>query len=107
MVDFIASISNNIWVAFAAVMVISGITTALTEVIKNLFKVKGTWNAVVAWVIAILATGVAHLAGVIGHAEPQWLTILLTGIGNGLVSNGIYSIPQIKAWLETWFKKSE
>lgn len=106
MVEFLASLGGNIWTAFAAVVGISAVSTALTQVVKEkVFHVSGTWAVVIAWVVAILTTGVAHLCGFVGQCEPQWLTILLTGIMNGIASSGIYSIPVIKEWLQKWFPK--
>lgn len=95
-----------LWAALGCVGVISAVTVPVANVVNGLLKCNAVWSQVVAWIVAIFGTGIAHLAGVIPTVEPMWLTILATGLMNGLVSNGIYDIPVIKRWMQTWFPRN-
>lgn len=92
--------TENFW---ATASVLAAMSTALAGVVNGILNPNGTWKQVIAWVISILLTIGGYFGGIITVAEPAWLSLVLTGLVVGLVSNGLYDIPSIKAWIASWF----
>ena len=91
--------SDNFW---ATAALLGSMATSLTGVINHLLKPNRIWKQVIAWLISIVLTIGGYFLNVITVADPVWLTLTTTGIIVGLVSNGIYEIPTIKKWFQTW-----
>lgn len=58
----------------------------------------------VAWVFGAALSVGAWGIKVIAFGNPVWLGIVALCVVVGLSSNGIYDIPFIRNWVETWFK---
>lgn len=88
--------------------IIVAITVALAGVINGGFKIsKAIWRQVVAWVIGSGLSVGAYFLKLVEMGDPQWLGVVCLCIVVGLASNGVYDIPTIKAWVDSWFKKPE
>lgn len=83
-------------------------TTALAGLINQAFKItKGIWPQVIAWVVGILLSVGAYFAKLVTMGDPQWLGVVMLCIVVGLASNGIYDIPTIKKFIDSWFVKKQ
>lgn len=82
-------------------------TTALAGLINQGFKVPYAWlKQLISWVLgAGLACGAWGLK-LITFGDPVWLGVVSLCLVVGLSSNGIYDIPTIKNWINTWFVKT-
>lgn len=82
------------------------LTVAIAGIINGAFKItKGMWPQLVAWVIgALLAVG-AWALKLIEFGQPTWLGVVALAVVVGLSSNGIYDIPTIQAFVDSWFPK--
>lgn len=58
----------------------------------------------VAWVIGSGLSVAAWGLKVIAFGNPVWLGVIALCVVVGLSSNGIYDIPFMRNWIETWFK---
>lgn len=88
------------WVA----PILTSLTVALAGVINNLFKItKGIWPQIVAWIIGSGLSVAAWALKLITFGNPVWLGIVCLCVVVGLSSNGVYDIPVIKGWVDTWF----
>lgn len=85
-------------VILAATVALVAIVGMLTDFFKRLFKIETKWlNHLISWVISIAATYVAWIIGYIpAVTQPEWLWILIEGIGVGLIANGVYTIDVVK-----------
>lgn len=82
------------------------LTVSLTGVINGLFKVsKGVWKQVISWVVGSLASVGAWALKMVEFGDPVWLGIVALCVVVGLSSNGVYDIPTIKAFVDSWFKR--
>ena len=87
------------WVA----PILMSLTVAVTGVLNGLLKFQGFWKQFVSWVVgALLAVG-AWALQLVTFGEPVWLGIVALCIVVGLSSNGVYDIPTIKAFVDSWF----
>jgi len=92
---------------------IAPILVALTTTITGLINqgITSVWEAMPAWlkqliswvVGAGLAVG-AWAIKVIEFGDPVWLGVVCLCAVVGLASNGIYDIPFIKKWIDSWFR---
>ena len=86
--------------------ILASITVAITGTINNLFKIpNGVWRQIVAWIVGACLSIGAYFLNFIEMGDPQWLGVVALSIVVGLSSNGIYDIPTIKAWVNSWFNK--
>lgn len=92
--------ADNFW---AAAAVLAGIVTPLAGAINERFNIKKFWKQVIAWVLSIIVTVGAYFAKAVNVIDPVYVTLPLLGIVVGLVSNGLYDIPTIKAWIKKLF----
>lgn len=84
--------------------ILATMTTAIAGVINQSFKINaGIWPQVVAWVIGSGLSVGAWALNLIQFGNPTWLGIVALCAVVGLASNGIYDIPSIKGWIDTWF----
>lgn len=58
----------------------------------------------VAWVFGAALSVGAWGIKVIAFGNPVWLGVVALCVVVGLSSNGIYDIPFIRNWVDTWFK---
>lgn len=58
----------------------------------------------IAWVIGAGLSCAAWGLKVIAFGNPAWLGVVCLCIVVGLASNGVYDIPFMRGWIETWFK---
>ena len=95
--------SENFW--WIAPILVT-MTVAIAGVINGAIKgIKGFWQQVVAWVIgAGLSVGAWGIKA-IEFGDPVWLGVVCLCIVVGLASNGVYDIPAIKAFVDSWFTK--
>ena len=58
----------------------------------------------IAWVIGAGLSCAAQGLKVIAFGNPVWLGVICLCAVVGLASNGVYDIPFMRGWIETWFK---
>lgn len=81
------------------------LTVSLTGVINGWFKIDGFWQQVISWFVGSgLAVG-AWALKLVTFGDPVWLGVVALCIVVGLSSNGVYDIPTIKAFVDSWFKR--
>lgn len=93
---------------FATIAAMVGAVTLVTNWIVELFKANGTWKQIIAWVLSILISVVGMIGGY-GMFEvfttlpvwEGWTFTVLTGLGVGLASNGLYDVPYVQKLLES------
>jgi hypothetical protein len=82
------------------------LTTALAGLINQGFKVKQGWlKQLISWLIGAGFSVGAWGVKAITFGNPVWLGVVCLCIVVGLASNGIYDIPSIKAFINSWFNK--
>ena len=100
--SLITEIFNDAFWYMAPILV--ALSTTVTGVINQLFKVGNSWKQLVSWLVgAALACGSIAL-GFLGE-HIQWPSYVAMSIVVGLSSNGIYDIEAIKNWIDNWFTK--
>ena len=105
MEQMIGIFSENFW--YIAPILVT-LTVAITGVINNLFNISnGIWPQVVSWVVGTLLSVGTTLLKFITFGTPVWLGVVCLACVVGLSSNGIYDIPTIKKFVDSWFKKTE
>lgn len=91
------------WVA----PILMTLTVSLTGVINGWLKIQGFWQQLVSWVVGAGFSVGAWALKMVEFGDPVWLGIVALAVVVGLSSNGIYDIPTIKAFIDSWFKKPE
>lgn len=82
------------------------LTTALAGLINQACKVKQGWlKQLISWLIGAGLSVGAWAIKAITFGNPVWLGVVCLCIVVGLASNGIYDIPSIKAFINSWFNK--
>lgn len=82
------------------------LTTAITGLINQGFKVKPAWaRQLISWVMGSGLSVGAWALKVITFGNPVWLGVVCLCVVVGLASNGIYDIPTIKNFVDSWFVK--
>lgn len=89
---YIAPLLMSLTVAFA------GFINGVCDIRKAIYK------QLVAWASGAVFSVAAWVLGLIQFGDPEWLGILMLAIVTGLSSNGIYDIPTIKKFVDSWFK---
>lgn len=90
--------TSNLWVI---AMSIAAFTTLITEAIGRHFSIKGVWNQVVSWAVAIALTVATYFAGTYDLVINPWISVPAVGLAVGLISNGLYDVPTLKGWIKT------
>ena len=94
--------SENFWWIAPILM---SLTVSATGVINGLFKViSGVWKQVISWLVGAAFSVGAWALGLIEFGQPVWLGVVALCVVVGLSSNGVYDIPTIKAFVDSWFK---
>ena len=92
--------SDSFWVIGGALVTL---TTTITGVINQKFKVKKEIKKAVSWVISTLLSIGAWALGFVSFDEPSWVGVATLCVVIGLSSNGFYSIKQIETFVKSWF----
>lgn len=95
--------SENFWWIAPILM---ALTVSITGVINGAFKiVKGIWPQLISWVVGSLLSVGAWAIKAIEFGDPVWLGVVALCVVVGLSSNGVYDIPSIKAFVDSWFNR--
>ena len=87
------------WVA----PILMTLTVAITGVINGWLKIEGFWQQLISWLVGSgLAVG-AWALKLVTFGDPVWLGVVALCVVVGLSSNGVYDIPTIKAFVDSWF----
>lgn len=89
------------WVA----PILMTITVALAGVINGWLKSEGFISQLTAWIVGSLLSVGAWALKLVTFGDPVWLGVVCLCVVVGLSSNGVYDIPTIKAFVDSWFKK--
>lgn len=82
------------------------LTTAIAGLINQGCKVNKAWlKQLISWIIGSGLSVGAWALKLITFGNPVWLGVVCLCIVVGLSSNGIYDIPTIKNWINSWFVK--
>ncbi len=92
--------SESFWWAAPILM---ALTVSLTGVINGAFKVNGFWQQLISWVVGAGVSVGAWALKMVEFGNPVWLGIVALAVVVGLSSNGVYDIPTIKAFVDSWF----
>lgn len=88
------------WVA----PILVALTTALTGTINQGFKIKQPWlKQLISWVIGAGFSVGAWALKLLTFGNPVWLGVVALCVVVGLASNGVYDIPTIKNFIDSWF----
>ena len=88
------------WVA----PILVALTTALTGTINQGFKIKQPWlKQLISWVIGTGFSVGAWALKLLTFGNPVWLGVVALCVVVGLASNGVYDIPTIKNFIDSWF----
>ena len=106
METLIGIFSESFW--YIAPILVS-MTVGLSGLINQGFKIEKGWlKQLISWVIGAALSVGAWGIKVITFGNPVWLSVVALCIVVGLSSNGLYDIPTIKNWINSWFvKKTE
>lgn len=84
--------------------ILVALTTALTGVINQGFKIKQPWlKQLISWVIGAGLSVGAWALKLLAFGNPVWLGVVALCVVVGLASNGVYDIPTIKNFIDSWF----
>ncbi len=106
MENIIGIFSESFW--YIAPMLMT-ITVAFSGLINQACKINKAWvKQLISWIIGAGLSVGAWALKMITFGNPVWLGVVSLAIVVGLSSNGLYDIPTIKNWINSWFvKKSE
>lgn len=95
--------SENFW--WIAPILVT-LTVAIAGVINGAIKqITGFLQQLVSWVIGAGLSVGAWALHLIEFGNPVWLGVVCLCVVVGLASNGVYDIPAIKAFVDSWFRK--
>lgn len=95
--------SESFW--WAAPILVT-LTVALAGVINGALKTEGFWPQLVAWLIGTGLSVGAWAIKMVTFGDPVWLGVVALCVVVGLSSNGVYDVPTIKAFVDSWFHKN-
>ena len=95
--------SESFW--WAAPILVT-LTVALAGAINGALKTEGFWSQLVAWLVGTGLSVGAWAIKMVTFGDPVWLGIVALCVVVGLSSNGVYDIPTIKAFVDSWFHKN-
>lgn len=104
--SIIGIFSESFWyIAPILVTLTTAITGLINQAISTAWEMPAWLKQLISWIIgAGLACGAWGLK-LVTFGEPIWLGVVCLCVVVGLSSNGIYDIPAIRKWIETWFVK--
>ena len=84
--------------------ILVALTTALTGAINQGFKIKQPWlKQLISWVIGAGFSVGAWALKLLTFGNPIWLGVVALCVVVALASNGVYDIPTIKNFIDSWF----
>lgn len=110
METLIGIFSESFWYVAPILMTLTTtISGAVNQGISKLTEVPSWAKQLISWVIGTGLSVAAWGLKVITFGNPVWLGIVALAVVVGLSSNGVYDIPFIRNWVNTWFtgKKEE
>lgn len=108
METLIGIFSESFWyVAPILVSLTTALSGLLNQGLEKVWDVPGWFKQLVSWVFGAGLSVAAWGLKVVTFGNPVWLGVIALAVVVGLSSNGIYDIPFIKSWIETWFVKKE
>lgn len=88
--------------------ILAALTTTLSGLLNQglgkLWTIPGWAKQLISWVLGIGVTLAAWGVKFVTFGNPVWLGIIALSVVVGLSSNGIYDIPFIRSWVDSWFK---
>lgn len=106
METIIGIFSESFWfVAPILVTITTTLTGLLNQGLERVWEVPAWFKQLVSWVFGTLLSIGAWGLKMITFGDPVWLGVVALSFVVGLSSNGVYDIPVIKSWIETWFVK--
>ena len=103
MENIIGIFSESFW--YIAPMLMT-VTVALSGLINQACKINTAWlKQLLSWIIGTGLSVGAWALKMITFGNPVWLGVVSLAIVVGLSSNGLYDIPTIKNWINSWFVK--
>jgi hypothetical protein len=106
--DDIVDVVVNLNTYFGSFLGLAVLATFLAAFMNGILKVTSKWiRQLVAWGVAIILMLISALANFGFASEFPILQALVYGLGVGLVANGVFDVPVVKAILdkvEGWFK---
>lgn len=103
METLIGIFSTSFW--YVAPLLVT-LTTALAGLINQGFKIQQAWlKQLISWVIGAGLSVAAWALNLMVFGAPVWLSVTCLAVVVGLASNGVYDIPTIKNFINTWFVK--
>lgn len=99
--------SEAFWyIAPILVTLTTAITGLINQGITTAWADMPAWlKQLISWVIGSGAACGAWGLKLIEFGDPVWLGVVCLCAVVGLASNGIYDIPFIRGWIDTWFTK--
>lgn len=106
MENIIGIFSESFWYIAPILMTI---TVTFSGFINKACKINKAWvKQLISWIIGAGLSVGAWALKLITFGNPVWLGVVSLAIVVGLSSNGLYDIPSIKNWINSWFvKKNE
>ena len=96
--------SESFW--WAAPILVS-LTVSLAGVINGWLKIEGFGAQLVSWAVGAGFSVGAWAIRMVTFGDPVWLGVVALCVVVGLSSNGVYDIPAIKAFVDSWFHRGE
>ena len=92
---------NSIFSSIGSLVVL---VPLIVQFLKRWFKMeKDIWKQLISWVVSLALVAFGKLAALGMFASLDWVDTLIYGIGIGLVTNGVFDVVFIKAFLQTIF----
>ena len=105
METLIGIFSESFW--YIAPILVS-VTVGLSGLINQGLKIEKGWlKQLISWIIGAAVSVGAWGIKVITFGNPVWLGIVALCVVVGLSSNGLYDVPTIKNWVNSWFVKKK
>jgi hypothetical protein len=104
-ISIIGIFSESFWYMAPILM---SLTVSITGVINGKFNITtGIWPQIVSWVVGALLSAGAWFFNFVSLGEPTWLSLIALMAVVGLSSNGVYDIPAIKKFIDSWFNREK
>jgi hypothetical protein len=85
--------------------ILATIAMFLSGTIIGLFKVEKDWpRRIISWIVPAVLAVAAYFLKMYEVTAPEWLGVLTMWFAVAFASNGVFGIPQIKAFIEMLFK---
>lgn len=90
---------SGVEVYFISLAALSAVVLPVTNWVKNLFKLTGSWTVVLSWVVSVGLSFVGYWLklGMFEGISIAW--VLIYGVAAGMVSNSLFDIGIVNAIL--------